>query len=542
MAFAYSIEKCPKSIDLSHHLSDVGNARQVSPLKGLFKYIKTPGIISMAGGVPDPAYFPFETLYADTLIKDSFRPGPAESQSPLSWFWNLFRGSEKVQTDRITIPKYTANPEDPNLAVALQYGTATGLVPLQKFIQEFVTKVYQPAYSDFTTIVHVGNTDGWSRAVMTLCNPGDGILTEEWTYPSACAGARPLGMHVVSVKIDDEGMSSEDLEQILSTWDEEARGMKRPHVMYTVPCGQNPTGSNMGSKRKTEIYNLCVKYDIIIVEDDPYYFMQEGEYTPKHLRLASGKAKAMSAQNTENEFLKGLVPSYLRMDYQGRVIRLDTFSKTIAPGSRLGWFTCNPLFAERFERQGETTTQAPSGFSQVLVTQLLTQQWGYSGYIRWLKGLQYQYTLRRDTILDYFAEEFNVSQEPGSELWNGHVVHVCYAKSTRAPFMKEKSALKPLISYVPPRAGMFIWLKVHLDSITKYTSLDEDDETTEKKIWVALAERGLLISPGWIFAANTEEEALSNEGHFRISFSNVEAEVMKKAVGILSSVLHEFSA
>lgn len=109
--------------------------------------------------------------------------------------------------------------------------------------------------------------------------------------------------------------------------------------------------------------------------------------------------------------------------------------------------------------------------------------------------------------------------------------------------MKEKSALKPLISYVPPRAGMFIWvcfnlgiktaffltlakLKVHLDSITKYTSLDEDDETTEKKIWVALAERGLLISPGWIFAANTEEEALSNEGHFRISFSNVEVNLV----------------
>lgn len=76
----------------------------------------------------------------------------------------------------------------------------------------------------------------WSRAVMTLCNPGDGILTEEWTYPSACAGARPLGMHVVSVKIDDEGMSSEDLEQILSTWDEEARGMKRFIFFVSFSC------------------------------------------------------------------------------------------------------------------------------------------------------------------------------------------------------------------------------------------------------------------------------------------------------------------
>lgn len=62
---------------------------------------------------------------------------------------------------------------------------------------------------------------------MTLCNPGDGILTEEWTYPSACASARPLGMHIVSVKIDSEGMSSEHLESLLSNWDERARGMKR---------------------------------------------------------------------------------------------------------------------------------------------------------------------------------------------------------------------------------------------------------------------------------------------------------------------------
>jgi hypothetical protein len=73
-------------------------------------------------------------------------------------------------------------------------------------------------------------------------------------------------------------------------------------------------------------------------------------------------------------------------DYQGRVVRLDTFSKvrhgfymsilpsgwtsiwqTIAPGSRLGWFTCNPLFAERLERQGETSFQAPCGFGQVFV-------------------------------------------------------------------------------------------------------------------------------------------------------------------------------
>lgn len=75
----------------------------------------------------------------------------------------------------------------------------------------------------------------------------------------------------------------------------------------------------------------------------------------------------------------------LRVDTQGRVIRLDTFSKTIAPGSRLGWFTCNPMFAERLERQGETSTQSPCGVGQSLITKLLLN-WKYEGFIRWLRG------------------------------------------------------------------------------------------------------------------------------------------------------------
>jgi len=89
---------------------------------------------------------------------------------------------------------------------------------------------------------------------------------------------------------------------------------------------------------------------------------------------------------TDAEFLASLVPSYLKLDYQGRVVRIDTFSKTICPGSRLGWTTCNPLFAERLERANESSTQAASGFAQALVGGLLAEQWGFEGYLRWLKG------------------------------------------------------------------------------------------------------------------------------------------------------------
>ena len=59
--------------------------------------------------------------------------------------------------------------------------------------------------------------------------------------------------------------------------------------------------------------------------------------------------------------------------------------QTVAPGVRLGWFTCNPMFAERLERQGETSTQSPCGLGQALVTKLLST-WKYEGYIRWLRG------------------------------------------------------------------------------------------------------------------------------------------------------------
>ncbi len=113
--------------------------------------------------MPAPDYFPLSVLSADTLVKDSFALTPTEkSSSPVSWFWRLFGSGAagKERTEHISVPKYPSSPEDINLAIALQYGTAQGLVPLQKFMKEFSTKVYQPAYENFATLVHAGNTDG----------------------------------------------------------------------------------------------------------------------------------------------------------------------------------------------------------------------------------------------------------------------------------------------------------------------------------------------------------------------------------------------
>jgi aromatic amino acid aminotransferase I / 2-aminoadipate transaminase len=79
-----------------------------------------------------------------------------------------------------------------NLTNDCNTGMATGLPQLIKVQREIVEKIYQPAYSNWATLVHTGNTDGWSKIVNTFLNPGDNILVSEWTYPTALSVRRIL--------------------------------------------------------------------------------------------------------------------------------------------------------------------------------------------------------------------------------------------------------------------------------------------------------------------------------------------------------------
>ena len=134
---------------------------------------------------------------ATTLPIDTYdaTPGLETTSTPLSWLWNLFSSQSKQRTDKISVPKYVSDPiNEVNLATALQYGPysprryglctnletgmATGLPSLQAFLKEYSGRFYKPGFSDFTILVHTGNTDGWSRVVYSLLNPGDSMLVE----------------------------------------------------------------------------------------------------------------------------------------------------------------------------------------------------------------------------------------------------------------------------------------------------------------------------------------------------------------------------
>lgn len=182
------------------------------------------------------------------------------------------------------------------------------------------------------------------------------------------------------------------MDDLLSNWDASARGARKPHVLYTVPSGQNPTGATQSAERRQAIYKVAQKHDVYILEDEPYYFLQMQPYTGRNQPDAPAPANV-------DEFVSSLVPTYVSMDVDGRVMRLDSFSKVLVPGSRLGWVVASEQIIERYQRHAEVASQGPSGFSQVILHKLLDETWGHEGYLRWLMNLRLEYTKKRDALL-----------------------------------------------------------------------------------------------------------------------------------------------
>lgn len=257
--------------------------------------------------------------------------------------------------------------------------------------------------------------------------------------------------------------------------------------------------------------------DIIIVEDDPYYFLQfPGYLTPKETTFQPKPAK---------EFLENLVPTFLSIDIQGRVIRLESFSKTLFPGLRMGYFVANPVFTERLLRATEVETQDPAGLSQALVLSLL-RRWGIDGYLVWLQSLQFQYRERRDWLLDAFHARFVVLPAAKSPVPQAQGLVAC----VRA---QKGGDLRPVFSFVDPGAGMFVWCKFYFDGIDEFTEIEKSGASKDPEqdfadeLWKAWATELVLLTPGSYYHAWQGPDKMTTKArgadprtaHFRFSFA-----------------------
>ncbi|KAF5392412.1 hypothetical protein D9757_002328 [Collybiopsis confluens] len=513
-----------KAIDLSHHLNRLSRSRVPSPLKDIIKYSEEPGMISLAGGLPHPGLFPFAKVDAQFYTPDSD-----------------LRSTELDSHIDASVVKYTSQN---SLSAALQYGSSYGSSTLSSFVRNFTSRVTKPAYSNFQILLHSGNTDGWNKVVNLLCESGDYILVEEHTYPSAQAVWAPMGCKGVPISIDRDGIVPEALELVLKKWDSTHRGVKRPHLitnvensrLYTVPVGHNPTGATLSLERKKAIYNICVQYDIIICEDDPYYALQFPEYLwPSH--------RTGNNSDHPNGFGIQISESSLQ-DFdeyvQGRVIRLETFSKA---RNRLGYFVCNPVFAERILRATEVTSQAPSGLSQALIEALLTA-WGQTGFLRWMANLREIYTMRRDWMCDLLADNFDVIPSPENivddviAMLKGH---------------HSSKSCKPIFSFSFPKGGMFLWIKLYLEGNSVYQEMKASSLSASaasvswtEAFWMDLIKEKILLTPGSYYTPFVEVgermEQEADVAFFRLSFSFETREEMRQGVERMAKPLRMASS
>ncbi|KAF5009745.1 hypothetical protein FDECE_4091 [Fusarium decemcellulare] len=454
----------PNAKNLKHRFSSDSYNLQVSPLKAASRGYKHNDMISLGTARPSPQYFPWEVMHLECPHSDS--PGV---QSPLGsgLTMDCVRGES-----------------DYDLAVAMNYGFTTGSPQLLRYVTEHTELIHNPPYADWASCLTCGTTSALEIAFRIFCNPGDTVLTEGYVYSGTIAAARAQGLKVQGVDMDDQGLVPSDLDHKLTTWNP-AKGPK-PFVLYMIPTGQNPTGATQSLERRKEIYELAEKHDLYILEDDPYYFIHLG-------------TDSCSLPSNLDHYLSRLPASFLSLDVSGRVLRMDTTSKILAPGLRLGWVTASTSVIDKFISYSEVGVLCPSGPSQVMAYKLLDKTWGHEGFIRWLMNLSAEYRRRRDVL-----------------------IAAC-----------DKHLPSEFCGYRVPEVGMFLWVSLDLSQLGLASQHASDDTPwktyldIEGEVFSQAQKNGVLVSRGsWFMNDVKEMRGVS----FRMTFAAAEEDSLDRAV------------
>ncbi len=299
---------------------------KASEIRELLKLTQKPDIISFAGGLPAPELFPIEELK---------------------------KISKKVLEE--------------NGAAALQYGPTEGYEPLREKITERMAKVHVNITSD-DVLITSGSQQGLDFSAKVFINPGDIIICESPTYLGAINAFKAYEPKFIEVETDDEGMIMEDLEEVLNSND-------NVKFIYVIPDFQNPSGKTWSIERRKKLVELANKYNIAIVEDNPYGELRfEGE----------------------------IYPAIKHYDTEGRVIFLGTFSKIFCPGLRLGWAVADKEVLNKYILVKQGADLQSSTISQMEVTKFL-EEYDIEEHIEKIKVI---YKKRRDLMIKTMEKEF----------------------------------------------------------------------------------------------------------------------------------------
>lgn len=326
---------------------------------------------------------------------------------------------------------------------ALQYGPSEGFMPLREWVAaEMERRGAKTAATD--VLITTGSQQVLDLVGKLFLNPGDVVLTENPTYLAAIQAFQTFEARFVPVPTDADGLIPETLPELIR--------IHRPKFLYTIPNFQNPTGVTLSMERRATLARIAAEHSLTILEDDPY-----------------GKLRYRGVE----------IPPVKHWDGANRVIYASTFSKTIAPGLRVGWVT------------------APA---EILARLLILKQAS---------------DLHTSSFDQRVAHTFLVEHDQAV-----HLQRICQAYGERFAVMDAalRSELPPGYNWTHPEGGMFLW-------VTGPADLDG----------LALLQRAIkhhvAFVPGRDFFPTD-----GGRNHLRLNFSNSSPERIREGIRRLAEL------
>jgi len=257
-----------------------------------------------------------------------------------------------------------------NGSEALQYGSGQGHPKLREQICDVMALEGIRANPD-DVVITTGSQQALDLISRIFIDPGDVVLVEAPSYVGALGTFRQYQASVVHVEMDNDGLVPDSLRAAIKSLRATGRKIK---FLYLIPNYQNPTGVCLPADRRTEILSICREEEIFVVEDNPYGLLGFDKPSPN----------AMRAEDSEN------------------VIYLGSFSKTIAPGLRVGWALVPQSLKDKLVISSESSILCPSNFTQLTISSYLADQ-PWRDQIASFCDL---YKARRDAMLESLEQHF----------------------------------------------------------------------------------------------------------------------------------------
>lgn len=361
-------------IQMNYKFADRMGNLKASAIREILKHTQDPSVIPFAAGNPAPEAFP------------------------------------TAEIARISNEILTKNP-----IAALQYSITEGYTPLRNTLKEqYQAKNIMKDGDDL--IIVTGTQQGLDLTTRVLVNEGDTVICEMPSFVGALNAFKAGGANLVGVEMEDDGISIEKLEKAL-------QDNKNTKFLYLIPNFQNPSGITMSLEKRKAVYELALKYGVMIFEDNPY-----GD-----LRFAGEP-----------------VPNIKTLDREGIVVYCGSFSKTLSPGMRVAFLIANAEVVQKVVVVKQTNDVHTNIWSQMVCEQFMREN-DWDAHIANLCEI---YRKKAKLMLDGMDAHFNpivthTVPEGGLFIWGTLPEGVDMMKFCTEAVQEHKVAVVPGTAFMP---------------------------------------------------------------------------------------------